>query len=179
MQVLHKEPDMEHAINIHHNYCNCESCKFVDPRSGELVDKKLWVTRKGATSAQDGQYGIIPGSMGTGSYITMGKGESRSWSSCSHGAGRRMSRTKAFKAVPQVRDARNSPPFSFSQPTIKRLTIACDQADFCVMREGRFWDCYERNCVRYSPKGERWSSPGLQRPQGGHGESKRPRACGT
>lgn len=93
---------MEHAINIHHNYCNCEKCSFVDPRTGEHIEKKLWVTRKGATSAQEGQYGIIPGSMGTGSYITKGKGESKSWSSCSHGAGRRMSRTKAFKAVPQV-----------------------------------------------------------------------------
>lgn len=41
-----------------------------DPRSGEKVDKQLWVTRKGATSAQKGQYGIIPGSMGVGSFIT-------------------------------------------------------------------------------------------------------------
>ena len=41
-----------------------------DPRSGEKVDKDLWVTRKGATSAQKGQYGIIPGSMGVGSFIT-------------------------------------------------------------------------------------------------------------
>ena len=41
-----------------------------DPRSGEKVDKELWVTRKGATSAQKGQYGIIPGSMGVGSFIT-------------------------------------------------------------------------------------------------------------
>jgi len=65
------------------------------------VDRKLWVTRKGATSAQAGEYGIIPGSMGTGSYITKGKGESHSWNSCSHGAGRKMSRTKAFKAVGQ------------------------------------------------------------------------------
>ena len=41
-----------------------------DPRSGEKVDRQLWVTRKGATSAQKGQYGIIPGSMGVGSFIT-------------------------------------------------------------------------------------------------------------
>ncbi|GMH40104.1 hypothetical protein BSKO_08008 [Bryopsis sp. KO-2023] len=100
-EVTGKDPDMEHAINIHHNYCNCERCTYTDPRTGETVDKKLWVTRKGATSALDGQYGIIPGSMGTGSYITKGKGEAKAWSSCSHGAGRRMSRTKAFKAVPQ------------------------------------------------------------------------------
>jgi len=100
-EVTGHSPDLDHSINIHHNYCNCERCQYTDPVTGEIVDKKLWVTRKGATSAQAGQYGIIPGSMGTGSYITKGKGESKSWSSCSHGAGRRMSRTKAFKAIDQ------------------------------------------------------------------------------
>lgn len=100
-QVTGTLPDMERSINIHHNYCNCEHCRYTDPTTGEVVDKKLWVTRKGATSAQPGQYGIIPGSMGTGSYITRGKGEPKSWSSCSHGAGRKMSRTKAHRAIDQ------------------------------------------------------------------------------
>ncbi len=55
----------------------------------------------GATSAMEGEYGIIPGSMGVGSFIVQGKGNPDSWSSCSHGAGRRMSRTKAFANVTQ------------------------------------------------------------------------------
>ena len=63
--------------------------------------RELYVTRKGATSAAKGQMGIIPGSMGTGSYITRGKGDIKSWNSSSHGAGRRMSRTKAHAAIPQ------------------------------------------------------------------------------
>jgi len=57
------------------------------------------VTRKGATSAKAGQLGIIPGSMGTGSYIVRGKGTADSWQSCSHGAGRSMSRKQAFQHI--------------------------------------------------------------------------------
>ena len=55
----------------------------------------MFVTRKGAVSARDGELGIIPGSMGTRSYIVRGKGNPESFHSCSHGAGRVMSRTKA------------------------------------------------------------------------------------
>lgn len=73
----------------------------MDPVTGERVEKDLWVTRKGATSAQAGQLGAIPGSMATGSYITRGKGNTDAWSSSSHGAGRRMSRTKALKQIQQ------------------------------------------------------------------------------
>eukprot|EP01025_Chloroclados_australasicus_P004522 TRINITY_DN1112_c0_g1_i1.p2 TRINITY_DN1112_c0_g1~~TRINITY_DN1112_c0_g1_i1.p2 ORF type:complete len:330 (-),score=37.71 TRINITY_DN1112_c0_g1_i1:411-1400(-) len=95
------QPDMDRAVNIHHNYCSCERCEYKDPKTGENVSKDLWVTRKGATSAQPGQFGIIPGSMGVGSYIVKGKGQSKAWSSCSHGAGRRMSRKAAVKKIPQ------------------------------------------------------------------------------
>ncbi|MFC4313051.1 RtcB family protein [Steroidobacter flavus] len=73
------------AINCHHNYV------AVEHHFGE----KLFITRKGAISAQDGQLGIIPGSMGAKSYIVRGKGNPESFCSCSHGAGRRMSRTEA------------------------------------------------------------------------------------
>lgn len=76
------EADISLAVNIHHNYCSCEDCN----------GHKLYVTRKGATSAAKGQMGIIPGSMGSGSYITRGKGNPKSWNSSSHGAGMRMSR---------------------------------------------------------------------------------------
>jgi len=91
-QVTGCGADMTKAVNIHHNYCSCEDCDD---------GRKLWVTRKGATSAKKGEMGIIPGSMGTGSYITRGKGNPLSWSSSSHGAGRRMSRTKAHSSIPQ------------------------------------------------------------------------------
>ena len=84
--------DYSRAVNIHHNYCQCENCG----------DKgSLWVTRKGATSARLGEMGIIPGSMGTGSYITRGKGNLQSWNSSSHGAGRVLSRTKAHSEISQ------------------------------------------------------------------------------
>jgi tRNA-splicing ligase RtcB len=73
------------AINCHHNYVEQET------HYGEQV----YITRKGAISAQEGQLGIIPGSMGTRSYIVRGKGNTESFCSCSHGAGRRMSRTEA------------------------------------------------------------------------------------
>ena len=73
------------AINCHHNYVAQET------HFGE----KLFVTRKGAISAREGELGIIPGSMGAKSYIVRGLGNAESLYSCSHGAGRKMSRTKA------------------------------------------------------------------------------------
>ncbi len=75
----------EMAVNCHHNYA------AVEHHYGEDV----WVTRKGAVRARAGDLGIIPGSMGTGSFIVRGKGNSESFCSCSHGAGRAMSRTEA------------------------------------------------------------------------------------
>ena len=73
------------AINCHHNYVARER------HFGENV----FVTRKGAISAREGEMGIIPGSMGAKSYIVRGLGSAESLCSCSHGAGRRMSRTAA------------------------------------------------------------------------------------
>jgi tRNA-splicing ligase RtcB (3'-phosphate/5'-hydroxy nucleic acid ligase) len=75
----------EHAVNCHHNYVNVET------HGGQEV----YVTRKGAVSAQAGELGIIPGSMGARSFIVRGRGNPESLCSCSHGAGRRMSRTRA------------------------------------------------------------------------------------
>ena len=75
------------AISCHHNYVAEETYDGVD----------LLVTRKGAIRAGAGDLGIIPGSMGTGSYIVRGLGNTSSFESASHGAGRRMSRTKAKK----------------------------------------------------------------------------------
>lgn len=73
------------AINCHHNYVAQE----------QHFGENVFVTRKGAISAREGQLGIIPGSMGAKSYIVRGLGNPESFHSCSHGAGRRMSRTEA------------------------------------------------------------------------------------
>jgi tRNA-splicing ligase RtcB len=74
-------------INCHHNFTEREV------HAGQA----LWVTRKGAIRAAPGDLGVIPGSMGTRSYIVVGKGNPASWMSCSHGAGRRHSRAQARK----------------------------------------------------------------------------------
>jgi hypothetical protein len=73
------------AVNCHHNYVQQERHFGAD----------VFVTRKGAVSAQAGELGIIPGSMGARSYIVRGKGHPESFASCSHGAGRTMSRGEA------------------------------------------------------------------------------------
>ncbi|MEE1868848.1 RtcB family protein [Pseudomonas auratipiscis] len=87
-QVLKKpfEANLE-AVNCHHNYVQRE----------RHFGEDILVTRKGAVSAQKGQLGIIPGSMGAKSFIVRGLGNEESFCSCSHGAGRTMSRTQAKK----------------------------------------------------------------------------------
>ncbi len=76
-------------VNCHHNYANRET-HVVDG-----VEREMWITRKGAIRAGKGDLGLIPGSMGTRSYVVKGLGNVESWQSCSHGAGRRMSRSEA------------------------------------------------------------------------------------
>ena len=73
------------AVNCHHNYVSKE----------HHFGANVWVTRKGAVRAREGDLGIIPGSMGARSYIVRGKGNADSFHTCSHGAGRAMSRTEA------------------------------------------------------------------------------------
>ncbi len=75
----------EVTVNCHHNYVAVE----------EHFGDSVYVTRKGAINAAAGRYGIIPGSMGAKSFIIKGLGNPQSFNSCSHGAGRKMSRTKA------------------------------------------------------------------------------------
>ena len=77
-------------LNCHHNYTARERHTFEDG-----VEREVWLTRKGAIKAEKGDLGVIPGSMGTKSYIVRGKGNPLSYNSCSHGAGRKMSRTQA------------------------------------------------------------------------------------
>jgi len=79
----------ELAVNCHHNYAVQEN----------HFGKDVWVTRKGAVRTRKGDLGIIPGSMGTGSFIVRGRGNADSFCSCSHGAGRAMSRTEAKQKI--------------------------------------------------------------------------------
>ena len=82
-----KTKTYEVFINCHHNYVRKEN----------HYGSNVWVTRKGAVSARQGELGVIPGSMGDKSFIVVGKGNPESFTSCAHGAGRIMSRTKAKK----------------------------------------------------------------------------------
>lgn len=75
----------EVVVNCHHNYVNRET----------HFGKEVWITRKGAVRAGLGELGIIPGSMGAKSFIVRGKGNKDSFETCSHGAGRSMSRAEA------------------------------------------------------------------------------------
>lgn len=77
------------VINCHHNFTQRERHHGRD----------MWITRKGAIKAGTGDEGVIPGSMGTRSYIVRGLGNPSSYHSCSHGAGRRMSRGRAKKEL--------------------------------------------------------------------------------
>jgi tRNA-splicing ligase RtcB len=89
-----KRPAKEKAItvqtvNCHHNYTVLEN----------HLGRELWITRKGAISARAGELGVIPGSMGTDTYIVRGKGNPDAYSSSSHGAGRRLSRGAAKRQL--------------------------------------------------------------------------------
>ena len=100
------------VVNCHHNYIAKE----------HHYDADVWVTRKGAIRARFGDLGIVPGSMGTRSYIVRGKGESESFCSSAHGAGRRMSRTAAEKT------------FTETDLAIQTTGVIC-RKDKCVLDE--------------------------------------------
>ena len=92
LNVLRSHFDFEvsdRAVNCHHNYIAKEN----------HFGANVWVTRKGAVRARKGEMGIIPGSMGTDSFIVEGLGNQDSFHSCSHGAGRKMSRNQAKKTI--------------------------------------------------------------------------------
>lgn len=86
------DPEVGHVvqtINCHHNFTERENHH----------GRNVWLTRKGAIRAREGDKGVIPGSMGTRSYIVSGTGNPASYQSCSHGAGRRMSRGQARRTL--------------------------------------------------------------------------------
>lgn len=84
-EFMEREPENVLEVNCHHNYTALEN----------HMGRNLFITRKGAISAREGQMGIIPGSMGTNSFIVKGKGNAASFTSAPHGAGRKMSRNQA------------------------------------------------------------------------------------
>ncbi len=86
-KVLPEFSITKEAINCHHNYVAIE----------EHFGEQVFLTWKGAISAREGELGIIPGSMGAKSFIVSGKGNADAFCSCSHGAGRKMSRSQAKK----------------------------------------------------------------------------------
>jgi tRNA-splicing ligase RtcB len=88
-RVTGREIDATDEVNCHHNYTELE----------EHGGKWLWITRKGAIRAGVGDRGLIPGSMGQRSYVVRGLGNALAYESCSHGAGRVLSRTKARKTL--------------------------------------------------------------------------------
>jgi tRNA-splicing ligase RtcB (3'-phosphate/5'-hydroxy nucleic acid ligase) len=102
LRVMHEQlPSFQtdkEAINCHHNYVEREHHYGAD----------VWLTRKGAVKAGKGDLGIIPGSMGAKSFIVRGKGNKESFCSCSHGAGRVMSRTAAKKTFSLADHARDT-----------------------------------------------------------------------
>jgi tRNA-splicing ligase RtcB len=100
-------------VNIHHNFAQRET----------VDGQELMIHRKGATSADDGQLGIIPGSMGAPSYIVRGKGNEESLKSCSHGAGRRMGRNAAKKAISEAEFAA-SLAGTYSRPSVTYIDEA-------------------------------------------------------
>ena len=96
IQHIFKNIEFEDILNIHHNYARLEN----------HFGKNYWIHRKGAVYASEGNMVIIPGSMGTSSYIARGLGNVHSMQSCSHGAGRIMSRT-AFNLAMNTEDGLN------------------------------------------------------------------------
>jgi tRNA-splicing ligase RtcB len=86
-ELGHEQAMTKQRINCHHNFTQLEN----------HFGKDMWITRKGAIEMKPGQLGVIPGSMGTRSYIVSGLGNAWSYNSAPHGAGRRMSRAKARK----------------------------------------------------------------------------------
>ena len=81
--------DFGWIINCHHNYAEVE----------RHHGRNMWITRKGAIRAREDDYGVIPGSMGTGAYVVKGRGSPASFTSAAHGAGRRMSRKRARREL--------------------------------------------------------------------------------
>ena len=100
-----QEPDQSSHVDVHHNFVRAE----------EHFGRQLLIHRKGAISAAAGERALIPGSMGTASYLVEGLGSSDSFSSASHGAGRVMSRREAREQLREDRFAQSMRRVVFDQ----------------------------------------------------------------
>ncbi|HVI04400.1 MAG TPA: RtcB family protein [Enhygromyxa sp.] len=109
------QPLLDTKITCRHNFVRREPCDL----DGEARD--LWVHRKGAISARAGEPGIIPGSMGTASYLVEGRGEPRSLCSSSHGAGRALARGEAFRTISSKQLRRELRGVCFDERLVDRL----------------------------------------------------------
>lgn len=107
------ESEFDDPINIHHNYANLEN----------HFGRNVWVHRKGATSAVEGQLGIIPGSQGTASYIVEGLGNLESFKSCSHGAGRILGRKEACRQLDVEEETKKMGDVVFDSWTMTNVKI--------------------------------------------------------
>ena len=120
-------PELE-RINCHHNFSQRE----------RHVDADLWVSRKGAIQASKGQAGLIPGSMGTASYVVSGLGNPESLESAPHGAGRAYSRTKARKTFTraQLEESMRGIEWRHSDAFLDEIPAAYKDVDV-VMRDAK------------------------------------------
>ena len=97
LQMIAAPVHFHQFVNIAHNYAILET----------HFNKKVYIHRKGATSAREGEIGIIPGSQGAPSYLVRGLGNEESFTSCSHGAGRRMGRKQAVRSLVLQKEQKN------------------------------------------------------------------------
>ena len=115
-------------VNCHHNYTEQE----------RHYGKDVWLSRKGAIDASEGTPGLIPGSMGTASYVVTGRGDALSLNSAPHGAGRSYSRTAARKAFTreQLREAMRGIEFRDTAAFLDEIPQAYKDIDV-VMRDAQ------------------------------------------
>jgi tRNA-splicing ligase RtcB (3'-phosphate/5'-hydroxy nucleic acid ligase) len=88
-EAIGRPVETEPVVDVHHNFVACE----------HHAGRSLWVHRKGAIGLREGELGIIPGSMGTATYLVRGRACADAFDSCSHGAGRRMTRSQARRSI--------------------------------------------------------------------------------
>lgn len=116
-----EQVERREQINCHHNYTEQE----------EHFGKRVWLSRKGAISAREGEPGLIPGSMGTASYVVAGKGNPVALHSSPHGAGREYSRSAARRqfTVEQLREAMHGIEYRDTDAFVDEIPMAYKDID--------------------------------------------------
>lgn len=120
-EAMGETPQLLEKVNCHHNWTNQEN----------HFGKSLWISRKGAISAREGELGLVPGSMGTASYVVRGLGNKMSFCSSPHGAGREYSRSKARKTftMEQLQEAMQGIEWSGSKEFLDEIPEAYKSID--------------------------------------------------